>query len=267
MDYVLETLRDLGYSVTAHTYQATDTGSLAERQRLWIRDMSGSSACERLQHCHSAVRMMCVPSLSPELFFGKDFYDLREIGLYWPAKETGCRINDPLFRNEHIDAFREAELEYPPKLSALPEELQAAMIPLEERVREVVVYAELTEPWPSKMKSPQFFDANLSMRYLLGGNGHRTIFGEKCPTISGGSRIWMRVQVSEAEKVWCLLPGYFLMRLIGFPGHPTDSANNRLMASFAGNAFSAFSATPVLMGLFSTVYNEQFESRGTRAGK
>ena len=97
-------------------------------------------------------------------------------------------------------------------------------------------------------------DCNLSMQYLI-GNGDKTILHTHCPTIAGSTKVWARVRLSESEKKWCLLPGWVLMRLVGYPGGLALSDDSRLMSSFAGNAFSAFTIGPVLMGFFATSWN------------
>ena len=122
---------------------------------------------------------------------------------------------------------------YPPVNSQLPELMVQAMLPLEARAREVVIYAEETEPWPKQYGTVQFMDCNLSMQFLS-GSADRNIFTEHCPTIAASSNIWVRVQVSESLKKWALLPGWMLMRLIGYPGEPEDMEDSKLMSSFAG---------------------------------
>ena len=94
---------------------------------------------------------------------------------------------------------------YPPYYSNMPVVMVRAMSPLEIRAREVVAYAEETEPWPEEFGTPQFMDCNLSMQYLI-GNGDKAIFQIRCPTIAASTKIWARVQLSESEKKLC----YFL---------------------------------------------------------
>jgi hypothetical protein len=139
------------------------------------------------------------------------------------------------------------------------EDLVWAMSPLEERCREVIAFAEQTEPWSETQGTPHFFDCNLSMQYLLGKGGKR-IFSERCPTIAASTKLWMRVISKSGVKKWALLPGAKLMQLAGFPIEPHSSCDHKLMTSFAGNAFSGFSIGPVLMGLFSVVLNSTLAS-------
>ena len=257
LDFVLEELRNIGYTVSANVYQASDYGSLADRARTWIRGFLGDNQ-RKIQHCHSMMAMLKTPILPPTLYFGEEFEELDLINASLEEK-GGCRVADPDWGDKHIEAFREAELPYPPKLSSLPSALQHALLPLEDRAREVVIFAEKTEPWPKTFRTPQFMDCNLSMQYLQGSTGNREFFSETCPTLSGNCKIWVRVQLSESERKWAFLPGWMLMRLIGYPGLPHDFENDKLMTSFAGNAFSGFSIGPVLMGFCSTIWNNRLQ--------
>eukprot|EP00959_Pyramimonas_sp_CCMP1952_P461099 9481030-Pyramimonas_sp.AAC.1 len=59
-------------------------------------------------------------------------------------------------------------------------------------------------------------DANLSLRYLRGPSGARRAWSTSCPCLAASSKIFVRAMVG-GEKFWALLPGVFLMRIIGYP--------------------------------------------------
>lgn len=158
----------------------------------------------------------------------------------------GCRVADPTCRDEHISAYREAELRYPPVLSDFDLALQDAVRPLGERMREMILYVEQTEPW-AEIGVPQFFDANMSAKFLLSSG--KSVFSPRCPTLAASSKIWARVQVDARTRKWALLPGQLLMKLVGYPGKLPEAGNSSLMTSFAGNAFSGFTIGPFWMAL------------------
>ena len=107
----------------------------------------------------------------------------------------------------------------------------------------MIHFANETEPWPDELGTPQFFDANRSVKFLVGGESK--IFQDICCTIVASSKIFMRVKVPCSDghgyrTKYCLLPGRILMGLMGWPAcvDLVDVDNSELMTSFAGNAFS-----------------------------
>lgn len=252
LEFIVEQLTEIGYDVSTHMYQATEHGSLAERTRCWIRGIA-QPARGQVAYCHRLMRTLVIPVVPCELFFGRDFVLFDSINDSWENK-GGCRKEDPAFRDEHIKIFRESRLSYPPTWETVDAALLRALRPLEIRAREAVMYAEQTEPW-AEVGKPQFFDCNMSLGFLVGSKGDRRVFSETVPTIATSSKVWSRVQLRCGEKKWCLLNGAALMRLVGWPGEIPDGHDHRLMTGFAGNAFSAFSVGPILIGYVSVARN------------
>jgi site-specific DNA-cytosine methylase len=67
LDWVLAQLKEIGYCVSAHIYQACDHGSLAERSRVYIRGFMGPFE-SKLRHCHQVMNMVKIPQLPCEYF-------------------------------------------------------------------------------------------------------------------------------------------------------------------------------------------------------
>jgi site-specific DNA-cytosine methylase len=253
MDFILDWLRSRKYAASASVYDARDHGSIQARERLWFRAFLGDVDNEqKLNHCHAVCSACRIPPFSPTVFWGDNFGELSSATDWWVEDKGGSRTADPAFRDEHIAVFREAKLEYPPDFSKFDPALVKGIKPLEQRGREAVAYAESVEPWPEQM-IVQFFDANMSIQYLVGASGDRDIWSDRCPTFASSSKIMARVELTDGERIWVLLPGFLLMRLVGWPTDLPDCENNKLMTSFAGNAFSAFSIGPILIGTLSVL--------------
>lgn len=242
--------KDMGYTTSMRVHDAAKHGSLAPRERLWIFGVLGTAAEHRdkVTTVHSVFNAMRIPTLSPKLFFGNNF-EVFDEAVQEGVERGACRIADPACRDEHIEAYRQAELPYPPNLSEFPEGLREAVRPLTQRMKELVLFVEQTEPWLDE-STPQFFDANQSAKFLLSAN---SIFSDRCPTLASSSKIWARVQIDSQTRKWALLPGRVLMSLVGYPGRLHDADNSNLMASFAGNAFSAFTIGPLWIALMSAM--------------
>ena len=93
---------------------------------------------------------------------------------------------------------------------------------------------------------PQYFDTTMSLGHLIGANGASAVWRNTCPTITGQTKMFVRVQLSPGVYKYAVLTGSMLMRLVGWAGELMAEGDNDLMTSFAGNAFSAFSVGPLL---------------------
>ncbi|CAK0906276.1 unnamed protein product, partial [Prorocentrum cordatum] len=273
LDYVKRTLTEVGYDITVNVYRAEEFGSLAIRPRLFIRGvLKRLQGAAKLEHCHIVMNEMRIPQIDPTIIFGSGLRDLLEIDITTDWK-TASNMKDPKFRDEHLEVYiaHEPRLDYPPNyLSIGGEPFQLACNQLEERARELVAYCELTEPWPTDAEI-EFMDTNLSLRYLRGPSGARRAWSTSCPCLAASSKIFVRAMVG-GEKFWALLPGVFLMRIIGYPVSseggevPSDNEademwsweDKKLMTSLAGNAFSGFCVGPLLIGFLSAMYNSRF---------
>ncbi len=59
------------------------------------------------------------------------------------------------------------------------------------------------------------------------------------------------MELPSGERVWGYVPGSALMSVVGWPhGTVAQPENDKLLYSFAGNAFSAFSIGSVYLGMF-----------------
>ena len=91
---------------------------------------------------------------------------------------------------------------------------QLAISDLTERAQEVIIYAEKTEPWPDNFE-PQFMDVNVSLTRHLDTNLGGTMFKPVIPTLLTSTLLWMRVRLPNGTKVWRVIAGKCLLRVIG----------------------------------------------------
>ena len=152
--------------------------------------------------------------------------------------------------------FREERLDYPPDLEAshVEDELKFAFSCLDQRMSELLYFAEMTETWNDEPGHAQYFDANLSAKYLCKVDSSK-IWSDVFPTITGGSIIVMRVRLGR--KRWVVLPGYVLLHLAGWPVQFSEERmmDNKLNTSLAGNCFSAYHFGPVFMSMMAEFPN------------
>jgi hypothetical protein len=112
---------------------------------------------------------------------------------------------------------------------------------------QVVYFGEVTEPYPKEIGTAQFMDAHQSFNFAVGAAG---AWQHNVPTVAASTELVARLRISSDKRAWCRIPGKALMALQGWPMDVLhDSDNDRLMTSFAGNAFSAFSVGSMLLGL------------------
>jgi hypothetical protein len=97
-----------------------------------------------------------IPPLCFELFLD-DFVSIPI------ASSRGCKVakrkDSTGFRDQHAPFFVDANLAYAPDLSKYPDGLLQACGDLSERAMEIVMYIEMTEPWPEEPMTPQFLEA------------------------------------------------------------------------------------------------------------
>jgi hypothetical protein len=190
---------------------------------------------------------------SYEKIFGKSYEAFDEYLEYWTERELTphreyrmCKYED-----EHCDLFREATLPYPPDYTDHHDELVGSPIweHLDNRLKEIVYYAELTEAWPEDY-TPQFMGGNLSLKWLC-NKGTRNCWRENLPGLTCKSIVLARVSLGIKGRKMVILPGYALLHLQGWPGLIPEEfkMNNKLTTAMAGNAFNGHQFLKVFLSM------------------
>jgi hypothetical protein len=114
---------------------------------------------------------------------------------------------------------------------------------------QVVYFFEVTEPYPSQTGVPQFIDAHMSIGYSRSGSA----WSESVPTVSATTELFARIRVDATRTAWCRVPSVAMMALVGWPPEllKAQPPDEKLLQSFAGNAFSAFSVGVLQLGILS----------------
>ena len=187
-----------------------------------------------------------------------DFIDLNSADYGMPeGSPQKCRRenrdgNCCIFEEEHLHAYREAKLAWP------PDEAQHADICFDgmtARQREEAIYLKLKFPWTEDKTAPEFCDINCSLSRLIHDEANpRNPWSTMVPTLISTCSILMRWKPPGSPTRLRLLTGTELMRLIGWGDNwwAADSCrsmknDNTLLTSLAGNAFSAFGIGPIVM--------------------
>ena len=156
---------------------------------------------------------------------------------------------DPKFKDEHLLAFRNHGLAWPPKL---PPHLHDVCRGLPQRQKEVIYFLDATtEVGPD----PNFADINLSLGYIMRSIDTigKDFFQTRFPNLTGHSTIYMRWRREGLPPGHKILSGMELMQVIGWDSSMYQSGvpegSGKLLTSLAGNAFSGFSIGIVALAL------------------
>jgi hypothetical protein len=166
---------------------------------------------------------------------------------HWKEEKEPCNRADPHFRDEFMDAYRDHQIQYPPDYTKLEEGFRKAMLPLQQRAKEMVFFAEFTEELNDE-GAPEFLDVAKSFKFV--GN---TLYSQRLPTLAANTTLFARMRDPSGSRVWCCLPAAANMALTGWPLALVSGGDETLLRSFAGNAFSAFSIGSILMGVVATM--------------
>ena len=164
---------------------------------------------------------------------------------------------DPLFEVEHLGFYKQAGLKYPPDYSKLPPYLHDIIDKCDQRMRELIIYADSAWPYPSgEHGKPEIMDANASMGRLMSGNQEAPSSPWSCghaPTIQTSAKFVLRMDSGYGLR-YTFLHGQDLMAFIGWS---SDLFRDKIVPSeheelthFAGNAYNGFAAAAVLFGIF-----------------
>ena len=265
-EFIETELQKAGYYVHMLRFDAETFGSRASRVRLyflaWEVGVDLTVHNELLQALHKSLQWLwevhqaCSTGPMP----ASDFMALQEDKCEdcddaWLEERGGSKQQtDAKWRTEHCQAFRDAGLEWPVPLESnmeLPADeggrpTRFQKLWLGTRAAELAFYLHKVYPMAVDASEPEWADVNPSLpRCTHSGSPWKST----CPTMTGqsqmvvryvlGSRVILRPQ---SGKESFSLMGWHASYFRGQTSPP-----DQLLKNLAGNAFSAFAITPVLL--------------------
>jgi site-specific DNA-cytosine methylase len=262
-DEVIRWLEEQGYTSVYQEILAQDHGSFVPRARLYVFAFLSSAVDEVV--ISDLADILDRVKTSPEESCGLDEYllSMDEVAEYEPVdrapKQLKREPEDLKFKHEHCELFAEHQIPWPADLSRMSPEFQKGAAFLSERNKDFVVYLETV--WPPDAENPkaQFADINQSMAFLLKKSQP---FREDIGCLTGSGTYWLRTPLpsSPGQPVKFLYRMVLGVELMGFVGwhlsffrqRPASTVQmNKLLSSFAGNAFSAFAVAATILGSLS----------------
>ena len=172
---------------------------------------------------------------------------------------------DPCFRTEHCEIFRESNISWPPDRSAY---LHIDFRGMGERVGELIVLLDTLFPFPVG-PGIQFLDANPSMKRLLMTNSEGKYKDPWKPypgTLTGMTQLVLRARHDEELTVRRVeivelfsMIGWF-DDMWGSSTKDLDVLDIGLASSLVGNAFSAFHAGPAMLAFLPAAFKKPIAS-------
>ena len=257
--YILGVFEECGYKCQMVVVKAQEHCLGVNRSRIYVIGFRGdtTSIC-RVPRLLGSLKMAPMPF---EYVLG----DMRSLP-FLPSKhrsqeESAGKDN---FRDEHLQYFDHNDMAYPPVFSELREwicdDLAQVLLSQTPRKAELTYFASRTEPFPDTLGTPQFFDSNMSLRYLVTDpDSSSSIFQNHVPCLTTHSEIVMRVKHTNGDESWRVLHGADLLRLIGY-GPPQKEYSMELLSRLSGNAFSGFSVAVVLLASVASLGHHMSET-------
>lgn len=167
---------------------------------------------------------------------------------------------DPMYKDEHCDLYREFGLEWPADISKFKHICFNGMNP---RTSEVVILMDAM--FPAAEAQPdghEFFDANPSMKRILAleAGKYKSPWKVVPLTITGQTQLMVRSKIGDKARLRRMEIAEMFSLIGWFPdvwGPETarlhDVLDPALASSLTGNAFSAFHVGPVLLAFLGTM--------------
>ena len=184
-------------------------------------------------------------------------------------------MQDPSYKTEHCEIFREMKLSWPPCYADFGHIDFAGM---SERVAEATIMVDKLFPAPAGAVVLQFYDANPSLKRLLVADSEgklKDVWRSHPMTLTGQSQLIFRYKHPKVGKDICIRRVNIaeMFALIGWlfdswgpETHCLLELDMSLASSFAGNAFSAYQIGPTLMALLPSVFAPQAQATEGEGG-
>lgn len=254
---MLEQLKAQGYNGMRAIISADDFGSPVPRQRLyflaWLSPLASAPFFNVALQVLDRVRQEPQVQLAEFVLDDGLYHEINPLSGEVCAKQR--RVSeDCKFKDEHCEVFTSLGMSWPPPWDQMDKVFVEACHDgsLTERQTELVALCEML--FPAQIEEPlQFFDCNMSVKFLIGNKGNPWKSTTGC--LTGSGQYWARRLKDDGTWQYRLLLGVEVMQLIGwdvsmYTSRPaaTKDANN-LLRSFAGNAFSGFAAAAASLAL------------------
>ena len=259
-DFILQELWKGGYWCHWFRFDAHNYGSPAVRERIYMIGILGKPAStDALTLAHDIFRSLKRDPVPMQNFVEQNSVARQRISaqIRMPQVTPKAKQSESAtFRDEHLELFRCAHIEWPVVVDDLDLDYYQFSQPWigNDRVVEEVVF--LDKVFPARFDI-EFVDANKSIAWLTGWSlgapeeeYHRRLavspWRSSPSTMVPGSILVVRFRESHVR----ILEGWEHM-MIGW--HPTNfnpkhvAASHECLVSMAGNAFSGFAAHPVFV--------------------
>jgi hypothetical protein len=249
LEYIINDLTMASYAVHSFLVDSNECGSVQKRVRWYL--VGYLNAPSKLSLCRELLPQIKIDTISLTDVLGVKC--ISEIASAWPdlvghdLQPRAGKKKDYSFRDEHLKWYKACGIDCPPELDAFPVGLRTLCANLTERQAEVLIYAEEAEPYGG-IGEFQYSDLNCSLQFHVGKDGKGYVFSSTMPTLACSTILCVRSQLSQNERVWKLIRGRDLMKIIGFYGMIGDH-DAKLCQKLAGNAFSGFSAGAVVLAV------------------
>ena len=268
-DWVISELMQAGYVARYWKFAAEDFGSRAARTRIYFIgwrlpniDDPKKMVCherllEKLAWLSQLLECMSLDPFPDSEFVRAVVGDAEVAKLFLPKNDEHSHGKagkaEPKWEEEHCAAFRDQGLAWPMKVTSSVMELEGGSIHkqyLNQRAFELLFFLHTVfamMPCDEEMQF-EYVDVNPTLgRSTQNGNPWRSL----CPTITGASQMCVRYRRGSSGRITVRpLSGQECMALIGWSPSffaANVTMNDIVLRNFAGNAFSAFAYTPMLI--------------------
>lgn len=276
LEFIIQDLDSIGFQTRCFRFNATAYGSRCDRERLYfvVVDCRPGVASQRMFSLMANV----LNAMKTEPASFDDFIIPDDALGDWappqePPKSKRSRENEA-WVDRHMDIYREYDVYWPPQLSS---EMSAVLNMWGERAAQVGHF--LHAMFPPGDAQWQFVDLNHTLERTLRfppapGKPLHCPWRYTCPTLTSMSKILIRRQTALPGGALVLRALHPLeaFRLMGWDlpwwTKPLWSADvtPELLTNMAGNAFSGYAVTPVLIAALGSVGARLLEPQVADAG-
>ena len=253
---VIKEFTDLGYTSESYIVRAEEYGSFTVKNRLFFVNFLGTSPLQ--SRMHERLREVLLTMKINRGDLDTSFQDF----LGEPSKAADVRPKksqktDPAYKHEHMMAFMEKGLSWPPADQELLEAFGEEFCHISsQRKLEALFFAAAVFPMQECYEA-DFIDAHKSLRHLVGDGDTDPWRHDKIPTVLSTSEIVMRFRVKERIR-FRQLTGMELFAYAGWhssfykvPGTP--AIPDWEVGQLCGNAFNGFAVAALFAAVMSVM--------------